>query len=142
MSAHPERKSYKCDPLQSHRSHTAEHGILLLPFEGFRCFSLLLPLSFSLLLLGAKPVKCTRRIPSLADRLGPPAARPEEESQYRGHVSRDKPQGGQIQDFELGCVTRSMLLAQNEFRTPCTTHGTTPDKKSASDATVRLIITK
>ena len=81
----------------SKRSPTAEHGILLLPFEGFRCFSPL-PLFSSFSFLGqATPVKCTRRIP--ADTRCARCSsrrRPEEESQYRRHVSRDKPQRGRV----------------------------------------------
>ena len=95
------------------RSHTnTEHGILLLPFEGFRCFSHLL------LLLPPSPSSPSwgKTCKMHADRQtdpGPPAARarrprprPEEESQYREHVSRDKPQRGQV-GLEGGCVTRS-----------------------------------
>ena len=116
--------------MQRRRSHT-EHGILLLPFEGFRCFSLL-PLLLLLLPSPSWGKTCKMHAPhSVSPSVrradcGPPAARPEEESQYREHVSGDKPQRGQV-GLEGGCVTRSVPSP------PGLVCGTTPDKKSASD---------
>ena len=86
----------------SERSPTAEHGILLLPFEGFRCFS---PLPLFSFLGQATPVKCTRRIPAdtrCAARLGVRKRRVNTAGTFLGTNRNEVALG-----LERGCVTAS-----------------------------------